>query len=113
VSEARRTPSASGRSPLIALIDRVLPRLKHPYLLLFLGGLLLVDIVVPTPPPLIDEIILALLTFLVATWRTRKEPEQDLEPKDVTPKEAQSPASLPAESTQDEASEQGPVISDQ
>jgi hypothetical protein len=102
MSEAQRPPSAGTGSPLISLIERVLPRVKHPYLLLVLASLFLIDVVVPTPPPLIDEIILALLTFLVASWRRREDPEPPLEPRDITPPEergashSEDSASLPA-----------------
>ncbi len=61
------------RSPLAALIQRFLPRLRYPYLFLILGGLFLIDLVTPDPIPLVDELMLAMLTFLAATLTMRKD----------------------------------------
>jgi hypothetical protein len=71
------------RSPLAALIQRFLPRLRYPYLFLILGGLFLLDLVIPDPIPLVDELMLAMLTFLAATFTTRKDVVPP--PRDVTP----------------------------
>ena len=71
------------RSPLTALVHRLLPRLRYPYLFLILGGLFLVDLVTPDPLPLVDEMLLAVLTFLAATFTTSRDPTPP--PKDVTP----------------------------
>ena len=70
-------------SPMTTLINRYLPRMRYPYLFLILGGLFLVDLVVADPIPLIDELTLAILTFIAATFRKRGEP--DPEPRDITP----------------------------
>ncbi len=72
-------------SPLTTLFSRLLPRMRYPYLFLILGGLFLVDLVVPDPIPLVDEILLAVLTFIAATFSTRR--EEDPEPRDITPPE--------------------------
>ena len=72
-------------SPLTTLVSRLLPRMRYPYLFLILGGLFLVDLVVPDPIPLVDEILLAVLTFIAATFSTRQ--EEDPEPRDITPPE--------------------------
>lgn len=74
--------SPSG-SPLTALVNRLLPRMRYPYLFLILGLLFLVDLVFPDPIPLIDEILLAVLTFIAASFSTRR--EADPEPRDITP----------------------------
>ncbi len=71
------------RSPLAALIQRFLPRLRYPYLFLILGGLFVVDLVIPDPIPLVDELMLAMLTFLAATLTTRKDDVPP--PRDITP----------------------------
>ena len=71
--------------PLTALVNRLLPRMRYPYLFLVLGGLFLVDLVVPDPIPLVDEIMLAVLTFIAASFSTRQ--EADPEPRDITPPE--------------------------
>jgi len=75
--------STSSSTPLTGLIHRFLPRLRYPYLFLILAGLLAVDLVVPDPVPFVDEITLALLTFLAATFTTRRDPNPP--PRDVTP----------------------------
>jgi hypothetical protein len=59
--------------------------LRYPYLFLILGGLFVVDLVIPDPVPLIDELFLAILTFIAATFTTRKEP--DRQPRDITPED--------------------------
>ena len=73
------------RTPITALVHRLLPRLRYPYLFLILGGLLLVDLVIPDPIPLIDELLLAILTFVAATLTTRR--DEVSPPRDVTPPE--------------------------
>ena len=75
----------STRSPLTALINRLLPGMRYPYLFLILAALFLVDLVLPDPIPLIDEIMLAVLTFIAATFTTRK--DVDPEPRDITPRD--------------------------
>jgi hypothetical protein len=57
--------------------------MRYPYLFLILGLLFLIDLVLPDPIPLIDEILLAVLTFIAASFTTRG--EADPEPRDVTP----------------------------
>ena len=79
-------------SPLTALVHRILPRMRYPYLFLILGGLFLVDLVIPDPIPLVDEILLAVLTFIAATFSTRR--EEDAEPRDITPSEEGEPQAL-------------------
>jgi hypothetical protein len=83
------------RSPLTALVYRLLPRLRYPYLFLILGGLFLVDLVIPDPIPLVDEVLLALLTFLVATFTTRRETPPA--PRDVTPPDDDGGELVPGE----------------
>ena len=73
------------RSLLATLVARFLPRLRYPYLFLILGGLFLVDLVIPDPIPMLDEVLLAVLTFLAATLTTREESRPP--PRDITPAE--------------------------
>lgn len=73
-------------SPLTAFINRFLPRLRYPYLFLVLGSLFLVDLVVPDPIPLVDELLLAVLTFIAATFTSRRNPAGT--PRDITPVES-------------------------
>ena len=87
--------SSPVRSPLTALINRLLPRMRYPYLFLVLGLLFLIDLVLPDPIPLIDEVLLAVLTFLAATFTTRRNIEP--EPRDVTPADEDRPVVSPGE----------------
>jgi hypothetical protein len=75
-------PSTSG--PLVRLIEKLIPGIRYPWLLLMLGGLFIVDLVVPDPVPLLDEVVLAALTVLAASWRGRRD-ERRPPPRDVTP----------------------------
>ena len=50
-------------SPLTALVNRLLPRMRYPYLFLILGALFVVDLIVPDPIPLIDEALQTLLAM--------------------------------------------------
>lgn len=59
-------------------------RLRYPWLFALLGVLLVLDLVIPDPVPFVDEVILAVLTLLVGTWRTRKK-DSPQEVVDVTP----------------------------
>ena len=77
-----------GKSPLAMLVQRFLPNLRYPYLFLILGGLFLLDLVVPDPIPMLDEVLLAVLTFIAATFRTRNDDRPP--PRDVTPPEEDS-----------------------
>jgi hypothetical protein len=49
-------------------------RLKFPTLFFITLGLWALNMVIPDPVPLIDELVLGLLTLLLATWKNRKEP---------------------------------------
>lgn len=84
----------SPRSPVAAVLERLLPRLRFPHLFALIAGLLAVDLLVPDPIPLIDEVTLAVLTLLVGSWRTRREPQPP--PRDVTPPDEDPPALPPA-----------------
>ena len=75
--------STPPRSPLTTLVQRFLPRMRYPYLFLILGGLFLVDLVIPDPIPLVDELLLAILTFIAATFTSRRDEVEP--PIDITP----------------------------
>ena len=85
-------------SPLTSLVNRLLPRMRYPYLFLVLGALFLVDLVLPDPIPLVDEILLAVLTFIAATFTTRR--EEGAEPRDITPPGDNPRALNPGEDSQ-------------
>jgi len=87
--------TAPTGSPLTALVQRLLPRLRYPHLFLALAALLLVNLVLPDPVPLIDELLLATLTFITASLRHRR--EEPPPPRDVTPPDddLRDPPALP------------------
>jgi len=72
-------------SPIAALITRLIPGIRHPWLFAILAGLLTIDLVVPDPVPFLDEAVLAVLTFLAASWRTRSQDGEPPPPRDITP----------------------------
>jgi hypothetical protein len=59
-------------TPVQQIVGSVVGRLKYPWVFALLGALFVGDLLIPDPIPFVDEIMLALLTFLVGTWRTRK-----------------------------------------
>jgi hypothetical protein len=63
--------SKVGRSPVQDLVGRLVGRMRYPWVFVLLGALFVADLVIPDPIPFIDEVMLALLTFLVGSWRTR------------------------------------------
>ncbi len=76
------------RGPVMKILEQILPKMKYPYLFLLLGGLFVVDLVIPDPIPFVDEAMLLLLTMLVGSWG-RREPappkeQPSSQPKDVT-----------------------------
>jgi hypothetical protein len=71
-------------SPISVLINKLIPGIRYPWLFAILAGLLAIDLVVPDPVPLLDEVVLGVLTFLAASWRIRKG-DANPPPKDVTP----------------------------
>jgi hypothetical protein len=81
-------------NPLTALVQKYLPRLRYPYLFLILGGLFLVDLIIPDPIPLVDELLLAVLTFITATFTIPREEDRP-PPRDITPPDDVGPTGSP------------------
>jgi hypothetical protein len=79
--------SPTPRSPVTALIEKLIPGIRFPWLVGILAGLLVLDLVVPDPIPMLDEVVLAVLTFLAASWR-RRDNDEPRTIKDVTPPDA-------------------------
>lgn len=86
-------------SPIAALITRLIPGIRFPWLFAILAGLFAVDLVTPDPIPFLDEVVLAVLTFLAASWRTRGQDDERRPPRDITPPEEAQKA-LPPEREQ-------------
>jgi len=51
-----------------------LGRLRFPWLFVVLAGLLVLDLVTPDPIPLLDELVLAVLTLIAGSWKTSQPP---------------------------------------
>jgi hypothetical protein len=66
---------ALGRRTLLAPLVRWASRRRFPVLLALVVALLVVDVVVPDPIPLIDEALLGLGAILIGRLRRRGEPE--------------------------------------
>ena len=68
-------------------LQQILDRLRSSHLLMLVGGLFLLDLVIPDPIPFIDEAVLFILTALIARWQLRgTAPEAKKPPtKNVTP----------------------------
>lgn len=82
-------PSALGSS----LLGRFLVRVSTHKLALVVGLLFLLDFVTPDPIPFIDEVVLGLLTLLIARWQSRSSAPEAAAPtaerppvKNVTPR---------------------------
>ena len=64
---------SAARGGLVAGLLRRL-NLRFPTLFALLAVLTLLDLVLPDPLPLVDELGLALLTLLLGLWRDRRTP---------------------------------------
>jgi hypothetical protein len=73
-------------NPLLGLIERFASRLRFPQLFYLTAGLFLLDLLIWDPVPLVDEILLGLLTLLLANFRRERGVGEEQPPmKDVTP----------------------------
>ena len=72
------------RSPWNQLIERQLPSINYPQLFKVMLLLYLADVLIPDAIPFVDEVLLGLLTLLVGSWKSRREPTQR-PPSDDTP----------------------------
>lgn len=75
-------------------LGRYLGRLRFPWLFFVLAGLLLVDLVTPDPIPLLDELMLAVLTLVAGSWKNR--PQQSAPPPAPGPSQPAQPEPLTA-----------------
>jgi hypothetical protein len=84
-----KTPT---RGPVQEIVGSLVGRLRYPWVFVLLAVVFVADTLIPDPIPFVDEIMLALLTFLVGTWRTRGKTDPEVvdvssypEPKDPPP----------------------------
>jgi len=81
------------RSPVQEIVGSLVGRLKYPWVFVLLATVFVADTIIPDPIPFVDEIMLALLTFLVGTWRTRRRNPPEV--IDVSPSAPGQPPSDP------------------
>lgn len=62
---------------LPSFVRRFLERRRFPTLLLIAVALLVVNIFIPDPLPLTDEILMAIATLLIGSMRRKPKPEAD------------------------------------
>lgn len=60
-------------TPVQQVVGNVAGRLRYPWVFGLLVAALTVDFFVPDPVPFIDELVLALLTVFVGSWRNRRQ----------------------------------------
>jgi hypothetical protein len=75
------------RSPLVAVLESFFARLRYPYMFAIAASLFLLDVLIPDLLPLADEILLAVVTVLLASRKVAREPVTDDDPViiDITP----------------------------
>jgi hypothetical protein len=83
------------RSPVQEIVGRLVGRLRYPWVFALLLALFLADLVVPDPIPFVDETMLALLTFLVGSWGSRRR-----DPSDVVDVDPSGPGETPHRSSE-------------
>jgi hypothetical protein len=73
------------------LLSRYASKLRFPQLFMLTATLFLIDLIVPDFVPFADEILLGLLTLLLANWKKSVAPADDPADKpamkDVTPRD--------------------------
>ncbi len=73
------------RALILALLGRFGAELRFPVLFAFAAGLFALDLLLPDFLPFFDEIVLALATAMLASWKREPEKQRELgEPIDVT-----------------------------
>jgi len=75
------------RSPLVAVLTTFFARLRYPYLFAIAAGLFLTDLLIPDLLPLADEVLLAVVTVMLASRKVERDPVEDDDPViiDITP----------------------------
>ena len=62
----------AARNPVVAALARFAGRLRFPQLFALSAVLLILDLLIPDLIPFADEILLALLTLLLGSWRKQR-----------------------------------------
>jgi hypothetical protein len=88
-----------GKGPLLGFVERFAGELRFPQLFLLTAILFVLDVLIPDLIPFADEILLGLVTLLLANWKRRPRPAEERAPAgrpdapviDVTPVAADDP----------------------
>lgn len=82
--------SSHAKDGLFGQFEKMISEWSSRFLVYLVGGLFVLDILIPDPIPYLDEAVLALATILLARWRSRQKngptgapPKPP--PKNVTP----------------------------
>lgn len=78
--------SLGGKTGVLALLRRFTAGLRYPQLFLLFATLFAVDLVVPDMVPFVDELLLGMLTLLLARLKDRRDGGEPPVIKDVTPR---------------------------
>lgn len=73
---------------LIERLQRFAGQLRSSTLLAVATGLFVLDLLIPDPLPFVDEIVLGIVTILIARWQSRRQEPPTAPkppPKNVTP----------------------------
>jgi hypothetical protein len=88
-----------GKGPLLGFVERFAGELRFPQLFLLTAILFVLDVLIPDLVPFADEILLGMVTLLLANWKRKKRPAEERAPGDregapvidVTPGAADDP----------------------
>lgn len=65
------------RSPVVALLATFFSRLRYPYMFAIAASLFLIDVLIPDSLPLADEVLLAVVTVMLASRKVDRAPPTD------------------------------------
>jgi len=65
------------KAPLLAAFFKFAAGLRFKQLFYLIGGLFILDLIIPDLIPFVDELLLGLLTLLLASWKKDKKTDQE------------------------------------
>ncbi len=74
------------RVPIVSALLRFADGLRFRTLFLLMSGLFVVDLLLPDFLPFIDELLLGLMTLLLAAWKKQRRGERALEAEQEAPR---------------------------
>ena len=78
-------PEQMRSTPIVRILIRYLSRLRFPQLFLLTAAIFVINVIVPDPIPFVDEILLALATRLLGSWKKQRDARSPtrVEPVDI------------------------------